>query len=188
MRVVHIRGTQLDQLDATGNGLLHATQQLRIFQAFWSNQVFAWQARRHHDRLVGFGKVIVRQFPGRDPGQRLAFGTVGLAGKACDLPDIQQHLLVRVVMLDLDQRASCRDDNAQFLVQLSGQGWLDGLALLDLATRKFPQAALVLGIGTLGNEDPAVAATDDSGGHMNAFHAAHSFRPSRCQAWNAGHW
>ncbi|MNP11131.1 hypothetical protein D3C76_1033050 [compost metagenome] len=90
-------------------------------------------------------------------------------------------------MLDLDQRARRRDDDTQFFEQLPGQGWLDGLALFDLAARKLPQPALVLGVGTLGDEDPAVAATDDSGGHMNTFHAAHSFRPSRCQAWKAGH-
>ncbi|MCY1246947.1 hypothetical protein D9M72_602250 [compost metagenome] len=39
LRVVHIRGTQLDQLDATGNGLLDTTQQRRGFQIFRGNQV-----------------------------------------------------------------------------------------------------------------------------------------------------
>jgi hypothetical protein len=61
------------------------------------------------------------------------------AGERRDFPDIQQHLLVRVVVLNLDQRSRDVDDNAQLFVQLTGQRRFDGLASLDLATGKFPQ-------------------------------------------------
>ncbi|MNE14854.1 hypothetical protein D3C80_1077490 [compost metagenome] len=186
--VVHVRGTQLHQLDPAGNGLLDSAQHLRDFQAFRGNQVFTRQACRGDDRPIGLGEVILRQFTRRHPGQRLAFGAMGLTGKTTDFPDIQQHLLVRVVVVDLDQRPRGSDDNAQLFVQLAGQGDINRLAILDLTARKLPQTTLMLGIGATGNQDSAIRTANDRCGYMYAFHPSRSARPAFCQAWKAGHW
>ncbi|MNT76062.1 hypothetical protein D3C72_2150220 [compost metagenome] len=91
-------------------------------------------------------------------------------------------------MTDLDQRASRADHNPQLFMELTGERGFNRLVGLDLATGKLPQAALVLGIGTSGNQDIAAAITDDGGGDMDSFHLCNSSSPAFCQALNAGHW
>ncbi|MOA12951.1 hypothetical protein D3C78_1329770 [compost metagenome] len=113
---------------------------------------------------------------------------MGLAAKRRDFPDIQQHLLVRIIVPDLDQRARRIDHDAQLFMELTGQCGFDRLVGLDLAPGKLPQATLVLGIGTAGDKDLAVVITDNGGGYMNSFHRSISSSPAFCQALNAGHW
>ncbi|MNP07043.1 hypothetical protein D3C76_990520 [compost metagenome] len=146
------------------------------------------QAGSRDDRPVGLGELVSRQVPGGDPSQGLAFGAMRLAGERRDFPDIQQHLFVRVIMADLDQRARRADHNTQFFLQLTGQGAFDRLVGLDLATGKLPQAALVLSVGTAGDEDLAAVITDDGGRYVYSFHRSISSRPAFCQALKAGHW
>ena len=73
-------------------------------------------------------------------------------------------------------------------MELASQGGFDGFVGLDLATGKLPQTALMLGVGTAGNEDLATAIADDSGGYVYSFHCPISSRPAFCQALKAGHW
>ncbi|MNP43327.1 hypothetical protein D3C76_1371400 [compost metagenome] len=113
---------------------------------------------------------------------------MGLAGKTVDLPDIQQHLLVRVIVFDLDQWPRRSDDDAQLFMKLPRQGPLDRFAVFNLAARELPQAALMLAVGTAGNQDAPVGTADDRNGYMHTFHPSRSARPAFCQAWKAGHW
>ncbi|MNY22597.1 hypothetical protein D3C86_1562180 [compost metagenome] len=69
---------------------------------------------------------------------------MGLAGKRRDFPDIQQHLFVRVIVPDPDQRARRADHDAQLFLEFTGQCGFDRLVGLDLAAWKLPQATLVL--------------------------------------------
>ncbi|MNL31532.1 hypothetical protein D3C87_1533250 [compost metagenome] len=113
---------------------------------------------------------------------------MGLAGKRRDFPDIQQHLLVRVIVANLDQRASRVDHDAQLFLKLASQRGLHRFVGLDLATGKLPQAALVLGIGTAGDQDLAAVVTDNGSRYVYSFHRSISSSPAFCQALKAGHW
>lgn len=110
-----------------------------------------------------------------------------LAGECLDFAHIQQHLLVRVIVADLDQRARTAHLDTQLLAQLAGQRRLDALTLFYLAAREFPQTALVLGIGAPCDQNTAVSTANDSSYNMNPFHPSRSARPAFCQAWKAGH-
>ncbi|MOA03497.1 hypothetical protein D3C78_1230070 [compost metagenome] len=186
--IVAVGRAQLDQLDPTSNGLLDTSQHHRGFQIIWGDQVLTRQTGRRDDRLVGSRKLVAAQLTPGHPGQWLAFSAMGLAGKRRDLPDIQQHLLVRVVMVNRDQRPCSRDHNPQLFVQFAGQRNLHGFALLDLAAGKLPQSTLMLGISTASDQDLATGITDDGGGYMNSFHRPASSRPAFCQTLKAGHW
>lgn len=111
-----------------------------------------------------------------------------LTGKAIHLSHIQQHLLVRVIVADLDQRARTRDLDTQFLAQLTGQRRFDALPRFHLAAGELPQAALMLSIRTTGDQDATIGTTDDRCHYMNPLHPSRSARPACCQAWKAGHW
>ncbi|KAI3478026.1 hypothetical protein L1887_60078 [Cichorium endivia] len=89
--------------------------------------------------------------------------------KTVDVPDIQQNLLVRIVMGNLDQWPRGGHLDAQLFAQFARQGDFDGFAVLDLAAGKLPEAALVLGFATSGDENTAIHATNDGGGDMNPF-------------------
>ncbi|MNS77635.1 hypothetical protein D3C72_1112200 [compost metagenome] len=130
----------------------------------------------------------MRQLTSGHPGQRLPFGAMGLAGKTTDFPDIQQHLFVWVVVLNLDQWPRGSNDNTQLFVQLTTQGDFHRLAILDLAAGEFPQATLMLGISATGNQDTTVSTANDRCGYMYTLHPSRSARPAFCQAWKAGHW
>ena len=169
-RVVAVGGAQLNQLDAARNGFLNATQQFRGFQALRRNQVFSRQSRGSDDRQIGGWKLVIAQLTRGHPGQWLAFGAMGLAGKCRNLPDIQQHLLVRIVMLDLDQGTRGAHHDPQLFVQFAGQRGLHRLALLDLASGKFPQTALVLVLRAPGDQDASIGTPNHRCCDMNALH------------------
>jgi hypothetical protein len=92
-----------------------------------------------------------------------------LAGERRDLPDIQQYLLVRIVVLNLDQRSRDVDDNAQFFVKLATKSRFNGLlsSTLPLGNSNSP---LMLGVGTASDENLAAAITDNGGGYVYSFH------------------
>ncbi|MNP13854.1 hypothetical protein D3C76_1061530 [compost metagenome] len=185
--VVHVRGTQLDQANTIGHRLLDALEHLRHFQAVRGDQVLVRQARSGDDRLVGLGEFVLRQIARGNPLQRLAFGTMGFASERFDLAHVQQHLLVRVVMADLDQRTRMAYLDAQLLAQLAGKRRFDAFAFFHLATGELPQAALVLGIGTACDQNTAISTANHGSYYMNPFHASRSSRPACCHAWKAGH-
>ena len=111
-----------------------------------------------------------------------------LAAETRHFPDIQQHLLVRVIVTHLDQRPSGIHGDAQFFLQLSAQRGFDRFVGLDLAAGKLPQTTLMLGVGTAGDKDFATAVTNDGGGDVYAFHGFNSSSPAFCHALKAGHW
>ncbi len=187
-RVVTTWRTQLNQFDTARDGFLHTAQKLDIVQPLGGDQILAGQTCRRNDRLIGSRKVIIGQLTRAGPDQRLPFCAMRLASECRDLPDVQQHLLVRIVVKDLDQRTRRRHQDAQLFLQFTCERGLDGFALLDLAARKLPEAALMLSVGTSGNQYTAVSATNDGGGHMNSFHDQDSSRPACCQRLKAGHW
>ena len=96
---------------------------------------------------------------------------MGLAGKGRDFPDIQQHLLVRVVMLHLDQRPRRGDLDAQFFLQFAGQRGGDRFIGLHLAAGKLPQAALMRSVSAARQQNPAVDTADHRCCYMHSFHA-----------------
>ena len=186
--VVTVRCAQLDQLDAARDGFLDPPQQGRGFQILRGDQVLLGQTGSGDDRSIGLRKLVIRELTGGHPGQRLTFGTMRFAGERRDFPNIQQYLLVRVVVLNLDQRSRDVDDNAQFFVKLATKSRFNGLVSFDLATREFPQPTLMLGVGTASDEDLAAAITDNGGGYVYSFHRLISSSPAFCQALKAGHW
>ena len=95
---------------------------------------------------------------------------MGLAAEGRDLPYIQQYLLVRIIVLHLDQGTCSLHGNAQFFLQLPGQCRLHGFPGLDLAPGKLPKAPLMLSIGTSGDQDLAIGIPDDGRCHMHSFH------------------
>ena len=101
---------------------------------------------------------------------------MGLAGKGRDFPDIQQHLLVRVVVLHLDQRPRGSDPDAQLFLQFAGQRVGDRFIGFHLAAGEFPEAALVLGIGAARQQDFAVDTADHRCCYMHSFHRAYPLR------------
>lgn len=111
-----------------------------------------------------------------------------LARELRNFPHIKQDLLVRVIMLNLDQRSRCAHRNPQFFLQLTIQRSLNRLPRLDLATREFPEPALMLSISATGNQYLAAFATDNGRSHMNSFHPCTSSNPACCQALNAKPW
>ena len=153
---------------------------------WWFVHHLPWVAGQHpFVRLLLLGLVV--SWLGLAFEAVSAFGTVGLADKGRDLPDIQQHLLVRVVMLHLDQGTRGAHHDPQLFVQFAGKRGRHRLALFDLASGKFPQTALVLGIGATRNQDLAAGITDDCCRYMDSFHRTTSSKPAFCQAWKAGH-
>ena len=96
---------------------------------------------------------------------------MGFTGKCRNLPDIQQHLLVRVIVAHLNQRPRGAGANAQFLFQLTGQGCLHCLAGLDLATGKLPKATLVFIFRTFGEQNLPIHTANNRSGYMNTLHA-----------------
>ena len=188
LRAVHVRRAQLDQAHTVGNGGLNALQQFLALQLVRGDQVLRRQACGAHNRLIGCGEVVVRQLPRADPGQRLAFGTMGLAGKTADFPDIQQHLLVRVVMLHLDQRPRGGNGNAQLFLQFTVQGRGHAFTRLHLAAGELPQSTLMLLIGTLGQQDVAIGTTNHCRRYMYSLHHEGSSRAACNHRWKAGHW
>ena len=149
----HVRRAQLDQADARLHRLAYAADQLARLQSVRGDQVVRRQARGLDDRRVGGGELVVGQLARLHPGQRLALGAVGFAGKPVDLPDIEQDVLVGIVVPDLDQRPGPLDTDAQFLFQL-------------------PQAALVLVFRPPGDQHPAIGATNHGRGDMYSFHGS----------------
>ena len=79
-------------------------------------------------------------------------------------------------MLNLDQRPGRLDTNAQLLLQLAGQGPLDGFALLHLAAGELPQAALMLVLRALGDQHSTIGTANHRRGHMHRFHPCTSCR------------
>ena len=79
-----------------------------------------------------------------------------LATEGGDFPDVQQHLLVRVIMTNLDQRARSLRTNAQFLLQFTIEGNPHRLTVLHLAAGKLPQTTLVFVIGSPGDQDASI--------------------------------
>ena len=79
-------------------------------------------------------------------------------------------MLVGIIVLHGDQWASRGHVDPQLFFELTAQGSADRLASFNLAAGKLPQAALMLCISTTGNQDSAVAASNDGRSHMNAFH------------------
>ncbi|MNP52856.1 hypothetical protein D3C76_1472770 [compost metagenome] len=73
-------------------------------------------------------------------------------------------------------------------MEFASQRGFDRFVGLDLTAGKLPQAALVLCVGTTGNQDLATAIADDGGGDMDSFHFCSSSSPAFCQALKAGHW
>ncbi len=139
-------------------------------------QVAVRQARSRDDRLIRSREAVVRQLIRRHPHQRLAFRPVGFTGKRLHLPDIEQHLLVRIIVAHLDQRLRRGNDDAQLLQQLTRQRRLDALISLDLAAGKFPQSSLVFVERTLCDKHARVGATNDGCGYMDSFHFRTSCR------------
>ncbi len=168
----HVRRAQLDQADARLHRLAYAADQLARLQSVRGDQVVRRQARGLDDRRVGGGELVVGQLARLHPGQRLALGAVGFAGKPVDLPDIEQDVLVGIVVPDLDQRPGPLGTDAQFLFQLTGQRRAHRLAVLHLAPGKLPQAALVLVFRPPGDQHPAIGATNHGRGDMYSFHGS----------------
>ena len=106
---------------------------------------------------------------------------MGFTGKRLRLPDIEQHLLIRIIVAHLDQRLRRGNYDAQLLQQLTRQRRLDALTSLDLAARKFPQPTLVLVERALGDQYAPVGTTNDGCGDMDSFHFRTSCRALRCQ-------
>ena len=93
----------------------------------------------------------------------LAFGSVGFAVESGHFPDIQQHLLVGVIVVDADQRPGGANLDAQLLLQLSAERGLGRLAGLDLAAGELPVQGQRLVLAALGEQHLAVL-TGDQGG------------------------
>jgi len=176
--VIAVGRTQLNQLDATSNSLLDTAQQRRGLQLARGDQVLGGQACRGDNRRIRRRKFIVDQVPRCHPRQRLPFSAMGLAGKSRDFPDIQQYLLVRIVMLHLDQRPRRGDLDAQLFLQFTGQSRGNRLISLHLAAGKLPEPALMLSIGTARQQDPAIDTADHRCCYMHSFHATASSRRS----------
>ena len=187
LRIEVIRRAQLDQADAAVQRPMQPIEQFRGGQLTRRDEVALRQPRRLDDGSIGRREVIAGEFARGDPGQRLAFGAMGVAGEGVHLPDIQQHRLVGIVMAHLQQRSGRRHLDAQFFDQLARQGSGRGLAGLDLATGKFPQPALVLVRRTLGDEDLSLGIADHRGNDMQTTHAScSSVSASASQRWKAG--
>lgn len=156
LRIEHVRRTQLNQAYALGQGTADAGQQLARRQAIRGDQVALGQARGGDYGFVGGGELVVQQLPLAGPGQRLTLGTMRLATEGRDLPDVQQHLLVRIVVANLDQRARRLRANAQFLLQFARERSMHGFALFHLATGELPEPALVFVLGSPGEQDASI--------------------------------
>ena len=181
---------QLDQTHAPFESQPHPAQQLIGRQPVRRDQILLRQARRRHDGTIGRREFVCRQILRTHPGQGLAFGTVGLAVEGGHFPDIQQHLLVRIIVVDADQRPGGTNLDAQLLLQLTAERRLGRLAGLDLAAGEFPQPTLVLVQRAPGDQHPAIAAANHRGGHCNACHVqivSVSCSAARYQRWKAGH-
>ena len=134
-------------------------------------------------------QVGVRLDSGEGPSRQwLAFGTVGLAAERSDFPDIQQHLLVRVVVLHLDQRPRGGNGNAQLFLQFTVQGRGHAFTRLHLAAGELPQSTLMLLIGTLGQQDVAIGTANHCRRYMYSLHHEGSSRAACNHRWKAGHW
>jgi hypothetical protein len=76
-------------------------------------------------------------------------------------------------MLHLDQRPRRGDLDAQLFLQFARQCGGYRLISLHLAAGKLPEAALMLGVGAAGQQDPAVGAADHRCCYMHSFHRAY---------------
>src|SRR5690606_9540200 len=164
------RRAQLDQSKTGIQPPRYPAQQLLRREAVRRYQVAIRQTCRSNDGPVGCRKAVIRQTRRLHPCQRLALSAMGNAVEGGYLPDIQQHLLVRVVVTHLNQRPRHRHHDAQFFSQFTAERRLDRLIRLDLASRKLPQPSLMLVQWSLGNQDTVIRCTDDRGGDMDSLH------------------
>ncbi|MNJ20113.1 hypothetical protein D3C77_144420 [compost metagenome] len=109
----------------------------------------------------------------RHPAALLPFLAKGLAQEAGHLPDIQQHLLVRIVVVQLHEGGAILHPDAYLLPQLPVERGEQVFPRLHLAPGKLPAITLMAIGGALGDEDIAPFILDDADRHPDPLFLFH---------------
>jgi hypothetical protein len=133
----------------------------------------ARKAQRSHDRAVGLDQVVLGQFVGMRPGERLGVERLRLAVIAGNLPDVEQHATVRVFVAQADERARLAHCDAELLGELALEPVERRLADRELAAGKFPAAGHVLAARTLRDQDAALAVRNRTRHHVDFRRISH---------------
>ncbi len=148
-------------------------------QGFRGNHPLRRQLQSHRHRPVGCGKGAGGESTAGYPLHRLAFAAMGLAGERGDFAKMQGDVQVRITVAHGQKRAGSHLVKAQLLMELPGQGPLQRLAGLHLATGKLPQATLMLVLGTAAQAE-AVVAVRNNAGDDDDFRQRHGGHRLRC--------
>ncbi len=130
----------LPQVEALAVGVepVDAGEYVLVTEPFRGNHQLPGQFEGGDHRLVGGGELAAGKLLQRHPLHRLAFAAVGFAGVSGYFAEMQRHAQVRVAVAHGHKGLGAYRFHAQFLVQLPGQGPLQGFALFHFAAGKLP--------------------------------------------------
>jgi hypothetical protein len=118
------------------------------------------EPQRRHDGAVGLDQVMLRQFVGKRPGERLGVERLRLAVVGRDPPDVEQHSPIRILVAQANERARLAHRHSELLGELALKASVRVFARTELAAREFPAPGHVTAARALRDQDAAVRIRD----------------------------
>ena len=172
----------LYQLQTSGEPTFEPEQHLRDAQmAGIGDRIFFGQRERGKHRGVGRKHRRGRPCAGLLPGDRLVLERARLARPAPHAKEVKPDRGVRIAIQPCNPGVSTVHPDAELFMELACERCLRRLARLDLAAREFPVASVDFAGRSLGQQERAVGALDDSGGDFDD-HFLFACRPAQSRA------